>query len=364
LAEELELPIFATPGTAEMLKNVGIDATVLSKDPDAENSAVKCIADGKVDLVINVPKSYDEAGRPDGYAIRRRTVDAEIPLITDLMLARALVDAMRIRRGPSDLGVVAWNDFLARKPMALRWFFSSSSALRFTEWRAAPSRLTPLRQCNIERVFWEGKSLAGTKLGEAFAEHKSHDDELKVGSDRSFGVVFTVFFGIVGALPLLSKAEPRLWAFGVSGVFLLVALAMPKVLHPLNVLWMKFGALLSMIVSPIVLGLLFFTTIMPIGLIMRLAGKDLLSMKFDKNAKSYWVDRDPPGPPPESMSNQFWVTERDEGTTMSFIKEMWAFLKHRKKFWLLPIIIMMVIFGGLLVLAQGSAVAPFIYTLF
>lgn len=148
--------------------------------------------------------------------------------------------------------------------------------------------------------------MAGTKLGEAFAEHKSHDDELKVGSDRSFGIVFTVFFAFIGAgLPLLRGAEIIPPLLGVSGVFLVVALAMPKVLHPLNVLWMKFGALLSMIVSPIVLGLLFFTTIMPIGLIMRLAGKDLLSMKFDKNAKSYWVDRDPPGPPPESMSNQF-----------------------------------------------------------
>ncbi len=120
LVEDLGLPIYATPGTAEMLKNVGIEAQVLSKDPDAENSAVKCIADGKVDLVINVPRSYDEVGRPDGYAIRRRAVDAEIPLITDLMLARALVDAIRVRKGPSDLGVVAWNDFLARKPMALR----------------------------------------------------------------------------------------------------------------------------------------------------------------------------------------------------------------------------------------------------
>ena len=95
-------------------------STVLSKEESGEGSAVHCINEGKVDLVINVPKSYDEMGRPDGYAIRRRAVDAEIPLITDLMLARALVDAMRLRKGPSALKVLAWNDFLARKPMALR----------------------------------------------------------------------------------------------------------------------------------------------------------------------------------------------------------------------------------------------------
>lgn len=120
LVEELKLPIYATPGTAEMLATVGIPCEVLSKDEQGENSGVNCIAQGKVDLVINVPKSYDEVGRPDGYAIRRRAVDAEIPLVTDLMLARALVDAMVIKRKPSDLGIVAWNDFISRKPMALR----------------------------------------------------------------------------------------------------------------------------------------------------------------------------------------------------------------------------------------------------
>ncbi|MCA9551736.1 MAG: carbamoyl-phosphate synthase large subunit, partial [Myxococcales bacterium] len=120
IVEELELPIYATAGTAEMLAQVGVPSTVLSKEESGEGSAVHCINEGKVDLVINVPKSYDEMGRPDGYAIRRRAVDAEIPLITDLMLARALVDAMRLRKGPSALKVLAWNDFLARKPMALR----------------------------------------------------------------------------------------------------------------------------------------------------------------------------------------------------------------------------------------------------
>jgi len=120
LVEELKLPIYATAGTAEMLENVGVDCVVLSKEEHGENSAVHVIDEGKVDLVINVPKSYDEMGRPDGYAIRRRAVDAEIPLVTDLMLARALVDALRVRQGPASLGIRAWNDFMTRKRMALR----------------------------------------------------------------------------------------------------------------------------------------------------------------------------------------------------------------------------------------------------
>lgn len=147
--------------------------------------------------------------------------------------------------------------------------------------------------------------MASTKLGEQFAEHQSHDHNEEIGSDRSFGIVFTVFFAVVGGLPLLSGGGPRIWALAVSGGFLLVALAIPKILHPLNVVWMKFAAVLNSIVSPLVLGLLFFTTITPIGLLMRMFGKDVLRLKFDKNAESYWIKRDPPGPPPESMSNQF-----------------------------------------------------------
>jgi hypothetical protein len=76
-------------------------------------------------------------------------------------------------------------------------------------------------------------------------------------------------------------------------------------LNPLNRLWLKFGLLLYKIVNPIVLGLLFFATIAPIGLIMRLTGKDFLRLKLDREAKSYWIERAPPGPSPQSMRNQY-----------------------------------------------------------
>jgi hypothetical protein len=79
----------------------------------------------------------------------------------------------------------------------------------------------------------------------------------------------------------------------------------PRVLAPLNKLWTKLGLLIYKVMNPIVLGLLFFVTIMPIGLLMRVFGKDFLRMKIDRNAKSYWIERKPPGPPPQSMRNQF-----------------------------------------------------------
>ena len=117
---EIGLPIYATPGTAEMLASVNVECIELSKEEGAEGSAMDTIDQGKVDLVINVPRSYDEQGRPDGYLIRRRATDAEIPLITDLMLARAVVEAIRWRRDSKSLKILSWDEYLDRKPMALR----------------------------------------------------------------------------------------------------------------------------------------------------------------------------------------------------------------------------------------------------
>jgi hypothetical protein len=91
----------------------------------------------------------------------------------------------------------------------------------------------------------------------------------------------------------------------LAAAFLLVAFVYPRILGPLNRLWLKFGLLLYKVMNPLVLGLLFFVTIMPIGLFMRAMGKDFLRLRRDPDAKSYWIDRTPPGPPPQSMKNQF-----------------------------------------------------------
>jgi carbamoyl-phosphate synthase large subunit len=112
IVEELGLPIYATPGTAEALHGLGIPATRLGKY-DGSDSAMRAIDEGKIDLVINVPVGYDELGRPDGYMIRRGTVDSGIPLITDLQLARAVVEALR-HQAMHDLGTVPYDEFIAR----------------------------------------------------------------------------------------------------------------------------------------------------------------------------------------------------------------------------------------------------------
>lgn len=118
IAEELLLPIFATRGTAEMLGEVGIACTVVEKQAGQEPNAIELITRGDVDLVINVPREYDALGRPDGALIRRAAVDAGVPLVTDLQLARAVVEALR-RIKPSDLQVLAWEDYVTRAPSVL-----------------------------------------------------------------------------------------------------------------------------------------------------------------------------------------------------------------------------------------------------
>ena len=119
IAQELALPIYATEGTAETLTELGIKCTSVGKKSGDGLSGLEVINDGRVDLVINIPREYDTQGRPDGYLIRRRAVDVGVPLITDLQLARAVIEALRWIR-PDDLNnVVAWNDRLASRPFSL-----------------------------------------------------------------------------------------------------------------------------------------------------------------------------------------------------------------------------------------------------
>lgn len=137
--------------------------------------------------------------------------------------------------------------------------------------------------------------------------HESYQrhEEVRGSSNRSFGIVFAVVFALIGLLPLAFGGRVRLWSLGIGGVFLMMALAAPSLLAPLNRGWLRFGLLLHRIVSPLVLGIMFFLVITPIGLLMRALGKDLLRLKFEKGSTSYWIDRVPPGPPPESVKDQF-----------------------------------------------------------
>ena len=128
---------------------------------------------------------------------------------------------------------------------------------------------------------------------------------VKPGSERAFGFVVAGVFLLVALWPLFERASPRTWAITVAAVFALCAWLAPQVLAPLNRLWFRFGELLHRIVSPIALGAIFFGVITPFALVMRLFKRDALLLHKRSARPSYWVRREPPGPPPDSFHNQF-----------------------------------------------------------
>lgn len=138
----------------------------------------------------------------------------------------------------------------------------------------------------------------------------SHEDFSRAtpvtgSSDRSFGLVFAAFLALVGLSPLLHHRGPRLEALVPAALFLAAALVAPTLLAPLNRLWFRFGLLLHRLVSPVMMAAIFYLVVTPAGLLMRWRGKDPLHRRFDRAATSYWIVRQPPGPPAGSMSNQF-----------------------------------------------------------
>ena len=126
-------------------------------------------------------------------------------------------------------------------------------------------------------------------------------DDIKIGSNRSFGIVFFLVFFLIATYPLINGNEIRLWSLVVSIIFLLLGLINSKILNPFNKLWFKFGIFLGKIISPIIMGIIFFLVVTPIGLLMRLLNKDLLNLKFNNNS-SYWVEKTEPK---SKMKNQF-----------------------------------------------------------
>jgi Saxitoxin biosynthesis operon protein SxtJ len=136
-------------------------------------------------------------------------------------------------------------------------------------------------------------------------ENLSREHVVEGSSDRTFGLVLAAFFSIIGMWPMLHAGVPRWWAFVIAAVFALVALLKPSLASGLNRQWTRLGLLLGRIVSPIALGVLYFSVVTPVGIAMRLTGKDPLLLKRDPGAASYWQPRQPPGPPADSMTQQF-----------------------------------------------------------
>ncbi|HLH89433.1 MAG TPA: SxtJ family membrane protein [Xanthobacteraceae bacterium] len=134
--------------------------------------------------------------------------------------------------------------------------------------------------------------------------HRQADD-IKPGSDRNFGLVMAAAAAILGALPLLRGGTPHWYLLGGAAAFAILAFAVPRALFPLNYLWFRFGLLLHRVISPIVIGAVFFLCVTPTGVIMRWLGKDLMQLRRRDDLSSYWIMRDPPGPAPGTMTDQF-----------------------------------------------------------
>ena len=136
-------------------------------------------------------------------------------------------------------------------------------------------------------------------------EDFSRAQHVKSSSNRAFGWVFVTVFLIIALWPLLSGGSLRRWSLIVSGLVMVATVAAPALLTLPNRLWLRFGLLLNRVVSPVVLAIMFYVVVTPMGLLMRMFAKDTLRRRRDAAAESYWIKRDPPGPRPDSMPHQF-----------------------------------------------------------
>ena len=173
---------------------------------------------------------------------------------------------------------------------------------------------------------------------------------------RQFGWMVGTVLILVGGWQLYRQIHPtaRIVLWSVGGFLVLNGLLTPKILAPGYKIWMRLATVLGWINTRILLGLIFYLIFTPVGLVMRLSGRDPLTQRIDRTADSYWVDRSP-----ILLENQDQRVNK-----ISILAEFWYFLKVRKKFWLMPIFVILVLLGILLVFAQTSPLAPFIYTLF
>ena len=126
-------------------------------------------------------------------------------------------------------------------------------------------------------------------------------DDVKISSNRSFGIVFFIVFLLIALYPLINSEDIRTWSFITSIIFLILGLINSKILTPFNKLWLKLGIFLGKIISPIIMVIIFFLVVTPIALIMRILGKDVLNLKYN-NSKSYWIEKNGPK---SKMKNQF-----------------------------------------------------------
>ena len=127
-------------------------------------------------------------------------------------------------------------------------------------------------------------------------------DDIKIGSNRSFGIIFFIIFLLVSLYPLTNDESIRYWSLIISMIFLVLGLFNSNLLSPLNKIWFRFGILLGKLISPFIMGVIFFLVVTPIGLIMKIIKKDLLNLRFRKDKETYWIEKTEPK---SKMKNQF-----------------------------------------------------------
>ena len=128
------------------------------------------------------------------------------------------------------------------------------------------------------------------------------NNNIKISSNRSFGIIFFVVFLFIALYPITYSEDIRIWSLIISFIFIILGLLNSKILTPLNKLWFKFGVILGKIISPIIMGIIFFLVVTPIGLTMKVLGKDLLRLKYNKKDNTYWIEKNGPK---STMKNQF-----------------------------------------------------------
>jgi hypothetical protein len=136
-------------------------------------------------------------------------------------------------------------------------------------------------------------------------ERLSADEKIAPGSERQFGIVMASALTLLSLLNLWRGGTWWIWTLVLAALFATAAILAPSTLKPLNLAWFKFGLLLHRVLNPVVMALLYYLSVVPTGLIMRAMGNDMLRLKLDPDAESYWIARQPPGPAPETMKDQF-----------------------------------------------------------
>ena len=128
------------------------------------------------------------------------------------------------------------------------------------------------------------------------------NEKIKIGSNKSFGIVFSIIFLLIALYPLIKSSDIRFWSLLISAIFFFLGLINSFILTPLNKLWFQFGLILGKIFSPIIMGIIFFFVVIPKVLLMKILKKDLINLKFNNQIKTYWIEKNDPK---SKMSNQF-----------------------------------------------------------